>query len=232
MRVELKTNAAKVSRRAQLLFADQMPFATSLAINDTVKDAQRAQERHMREAFTVRRPGWFIKRSEKVRSIKIKPFSTKQNWRAVVRVEPPGGPERAEIITRHEERGRREPHEGRALAVPIEARPTKKALVKKSVRPAAFKFKRVATRGSTEIYKGRKRTFMIRHADGSGAVLQRVGPGKSGTFAGTQVLYRLKKSVPIAPRLEFFRTMRRVVEQKFAANYRRAFRRAVRTRKR
>jgi len=223
MRIELRTNAAKVSRRAQLLFADQLPFATSKAINDTVKDAQRAQQKQMGQTFTLRRPTW-VKRG-----IKIKPFSDKRNLRAVIRVEPPGGPERAEIIARHEERGRREPHEGRALAVPIGARPTKKALVKKSIRPAAFRFKQIATRGSIEVYKGRKRTFMIRRADGSGAVLQRIGPGRSGTFAGTRVLYRLKKSVPIAPRLEFFRTMRRVVEQKFAANYRRAFRRAAKT---
>ncbi len=225
MRIELRTNAAQVSRTLMLIFRDQVPFAASKAINDVLKQAQRAQQSSMSREFTIRR------RVFMERSVKIKPFATKKTLQGTIRIEPPGGRERAAIWTRHELRGRRVPVEGRTLAVPIKARPSKLALVKKGMRPAAFAFKRVATRARTEIYKGRKRTFMIRKADGSGVILQRRRRGRSGTFVGARLLYRLVPSVPIEPRLQFRDTIDRVVRQRFAPAFRRAFLEAIRTAK-
>ncbi|MHC5059306.1 MAG: hypothetical protein ACYTKD_32025, partial [Planctomycetota bacterium] len=64
MNIELDTNAAQVSRTLRFLFAEQLPFATSKAINDTAKDAQKAQRAGMARRFTVRRPT-FVFRSIK-----------------------------------------------------------------------------------------------------------------------------------------------------------------------
>ncbi len=220
MQVALDTNATHVSTVARWIFRDQVPFAASKAINETLKDAQRAQRAHMRQAFTIRR------RPFAERAVKIKPFANKRRLHARIKIEPPGGQERANIFTRHEVRGIREPIEGRSLAVPIGVRRKKTSVVRRERRPPAFKFREVGSGRRVAMFKGVKRTFMLQSPDGTGYIIQRTGRRK------TRLLYRLVPSVPIAPRLAFLETVGRVVRANFPTNFRRAFIQAVRTRRR
>lgn len=223
--IRVRTNAVEVAGAFGVLFRDQLPFAIKEAINHTAKDAQRAQHAGMEQRFTIRRRAWVQ------RGIKIKPFATKRRLVATIAVDPPGGAARADILTRHEERGFRIPFKGRALAVPIAARANKQDVVAKRNRPKAFAFKQmVRGTGGTEVFKGQKRTFMIRRADGTGWILKRVGRGKHGSlFEGTSVLYVLDTSVPIAERLRFMATVTDTVHVTFNGHFSRSFDRAVRT---
>lgn len=224
IQVRVTTNAGAVARALKGFFRDQVPFALSVGINETAKDGQAAQIGGMAQRFTIRRQSWVN------RAIKIKPFSTKRSLTATIQVEPPGGAGRADILTRHEERGRRQPHSGSALAVPLEARRSKRDIVKKRDRPRSFSFERVQTRGPNEIFKGDRRTFMVRSPDGSGWILRRVGPGESGRlFEGTKVLFRLKPETRIPGDLRFIATITATVAQRFELNFNRAFDQAVRT---
>ena len=71
--------------------AKQVPFATSVAINQTAKDFQKVQLAHMESAFIIRRQTFAR------RAVKIKPFSTKRQLKATVSIDPPGG--RARLTT-------------------------------------------------------------------------------------------------------------------------------------
>lgn len=220
----ITTNAPAVARALGSLNRNQVPFALSVGINETAKDAQAAQVGGMAQRFTIRRQSWVN------RAIKIKPFSTKRSLTATIRVEPPGGAARADILTRHEERGQRRPHGGSALAVPLEARRSKRDVVKKRDRPSAFSFERVITRGPNEVYRGTRRTFMVRTPDGSGWILRREAAGDSGRlFDGTKVLFRLKPETRIPGDLRFIATITQTVARRFELNFGRAFDRAVAT---
>ncbi len=223
--LRVRTNALEVAGAFGVLYRDQLPFAIKEAINDTAKDAQRAQRAGMPQRFTIRRKAWVE------RGIKIKPFATKRRLVATIAVDPPGGESRADILTRHEERGFRVPFKGRALAVPIEARANKQDVVAKRNRPKAFAFREmVRGTGGTRVFKGQKRTFMIQRPDGTGWILKRTGRGKHGSlFEGTSVLYVLDKSVPIESRLQFVNTVTDTVQVTFKGHFSRSFDRAVRT---
>ncbi len=225
MRLIVRTNAAQVSRTMRRIFADQLPFAAAKAINDTAKEAQSRQRAGMADRFTIRRPS-FVNRA-----VKIKPFANKRHLSATIQIEPPGGQQRADILTRHEEAHEREPRSGQALVVPLEIRPNIRAVVKKRDRPKAFAFTHVrTTSGGVQIYEGRRRTFMVRMPDGSGWILQRTGPGRWGSlFHGTRVLYVLRPTVPIEARLEFIATITKAVDETFPRNFERAFARAMKT---
>lgn len=226
IQLRITTNAGAVARALKGFFRDQVPFALSVGINETAKDAQAAQIGGMAQRFTIRRQSWVN------RAIKIKPFSTKRSLTATIQVEPQGGGGRADILTRHEERGQRQGQVGggRSLAVPLEARRSKRDLVRKRDRPKSFSFERVQTRGPNEIFRGNRRTFMVRAPDGSGWILRRVGPGESGRlFEGTKVLFRLKPETRIPGDLRFVATITATVAQRFELNFSRAFDHAVRT---
>ena len=193
--------------------AKQTPFALSVAINDTLKDAQKVQRAHQRRVFTVRRPQWID------RSVKIKPFATKRTLTGTMAIDPPGGKRTSDILAKFESGGRKQVREGRHLAIPIEARRTKAGIVSRRNRPKGFRFKRVG-----RSIRGERRTFIIAGV----GIFQRVGRRKNSRI---RMLYRFKTSVPIDRRLDFIANAERVVQQMFDRNFDRAFDRAVATAK-
>lgn len=217
MKITVDTNALQVSRFMREVGRSQLPFATSLGINSTARDFQAAQRAHMAEAFTIRRP--FL-----LQAVKIKPFSTKQSLEAVVRIDPPGGAARADIITRHEEDAERSPQSGGTLAVPSEARPSPTALVPKQLLP-----KRLGLRGQGSVLRGKQRTFLARGPDGRGGIFQRTGPGSHGTFRGTRKLFALTGPTPLDQRLNFFETAETVIPKVWPDNFANAWNRALET---
>lgn len=207
-------------------WARQIPYATSVAINDTAKQIQENQRQHQGKVFEIRRPHFFN------RAVKIAQFARRDSLTARIAIDPPGGIQNAPILTRHEKGGVRRPMAGgRALAVPIEARRTRAGVVRRNERPRSFQFQRayssIGTR--TEIYLGNRRTFMIRKADGSGTILRRYARGQSGTMHGVVTLYRLVPQANIAERLRFHLNSQELFRDRFAQNFQVAFRRAVET---
>ena len=191
--------------------AKQTPFALSVAINDTLKDAQKVQRAHQRRVFTVRRPRFSDL------SVKIKPFATKRTLTGTMAIDPPGGKRTADILTKFESGGIKRVRDGRHLAIPVEARRTKAGVVSRRNRPKSFRFRRVG-----RSIRGERRTFIM---PGIG-IFQRVGRRKNSRI---RLLYRFKTSVPIPRRLDFIQNAERVVQQMFDKNFDRAFDRAVAT---
>ncbi len=191
--------------------AKQTSFALSVAINDTLKDAQKVQRSHQRRVFTVRRPQFVD------RSVKIKPFATKRTLEGTMAIDPPGGQQRSDIIAKFERGGQKRPRDGRHLAVPIDVKRTKAGVVTRRNRPKGFLFKRVG-----RSIRGERRTFII---PGVG-IFQRVGRRKNSRI---RLLYAFKTQVRIDRRLDFITNAERVVRQMFDRNFDRAFDRAVAT---
>ncbi len=196
------------ARHLNRMAANQVPFATSKAINETAKDFQKVQTAHIRKEFIERNP-IFIKRA-----VKIKPFANKRRLSATVQIEPPGGQRTTDILSKFEEGGTKRPRQGRHLAIPIEVRRTKRGIVSKAQRPRAFQFREIGKR-----IVGLKRTFIV---PGVG-ILQRRGKRK------VRLLYAFARAVPIPAALDFVENAKRVVRVIFPRRFRKAFQQAMRT---
>lgn len=214
MVVTIETNALEVAGLLGRLFRDQVPFALSQAINDVAKEAQTVQRAHQRRVFTVRRPQFVD------RAVKIRPFSTKRSPVAVLRIEPPGGRARADILTKFEDQTVKRPRDGRSIAVPSKVKRTAAGIVRKAERPSALEL-----RGSGRVLRGARGTYLIRTPRG-GVIIQR--SGRRGAKQ-SRVLYYLEPEVRIRPDLDFVENITRVVGARFEDRFSARFDLAVRT---
>lgn len=216
----------------------QLPFIESLAINETAKGFQKKQRQHQLRVFTARRPR-FIERA-----VKIKPFSNKRQWpdvHAVVKIDPPGGQARADILAKFEEGGEKRPRDGSSLAIPTtDLKRTKTGIVPRSKRPRSFGFRRHGRGPEATVYVGKKRTFLIKYHDGeTGGIYQRTGRRsrrRSGRRSARAVLgrdpsirtlFRFTPRASIDRRLKFFENARGHVRANFSRNFHEAMRRAL-----
>lgn len=220
MRVTFDTNAGDVSKAFRRLFADQIPYARSVALNRTADRAQEAQRKHQRRAFHVRRPT-FVDRAVKIRR---GDRASKRRREVIVRIEPPGGEERADILTQHEERHRKRPRSGERLAIPVAARRTGAGVVSKSERLASLQLRRV----SRDVSVGPRGVMAVARPGGRGFVLKRTGRGRS---TRTRLLYVFQPSVPLAGVLDFVDNVSAAARRWFPVEWPRAFDHALRTRK-
>lgn len=223
MRITIAHNAAQVSREVQRIAKKEWPFFASRAINHTVLEVQTALRAGTHERFIVRRRQWMD------RAYKIKPFATKRSLRAVIAVNPPGGQERADILTKFEDGGTKTP-KGRRLAVPDAARARPQQVIPRSRRPKAFGFQLHGSGPKATVYKGAKRAFMVLKPDGTGGIYQRTGrrKGKGRGRAARRLasdiatrkvrdlmvktLYRFTPEATIDSRLKFEETVVNVVK--------------------
>ena len=186
----------------------QARFAMSKAINETAKDFQKSQVRRQEKTFTVRKAGFVS------RSVKIKPFATKQRLEAVVSIDPPGGQRTTDILSKFEQTSVKKPRDGRHLAVPVEARRTKRGVITKGQRPKAFQFKEVG-----QAVKGLKRTFIV---PGVG-IFQRTSKRR------IRLLFAFVERVRIPGVLRFQENARKVVKRRFKKHFAKAYEFALRT---
>lgn len=202
---------------------DQIPFATSLAINNTALSIQDYQRRHNRIAFRIRNQMFWD------RAIKIKPFARRGSPVAVLAVDPPGGLERADIVARHEEEGVRRPVQSRALAVPLGARRNVFRSIPRALRPRNMRWlgSYVSPRTGTgiRIYYGQQRFWMFRRPDGTGLLFRRKGRG----VGQLEVLYTFRRQTPVPARLNFVTNAEFVFAREFPEHFAAAFRRAAET---
>lgn len=212
-------------------FQDQIPFATSVALNRLANAVQDTERAGISQRFTIRRP-WVLQ------GIKIenRDRATKRLLQVTVGVDA-----QRSFLSKFEIGGLKVPiGSSHAIAVPeIGVRPSVSAIIPTSKRPRAFSFARRAVRHTSDfaIFEGAQRTFLIQRPDGSGLIFQRTGGAASrkGRVRGQQqtanhgadpnlvLLYVLAPSVKIPPELEFYATAERVVSEQFASIFAKAF---------
>lgn len=205
----------------------QVPFALALGTNRTIEEAQAAIQQHLQETYTIRR-SWVLQ------GIKIDNAdrATKDKPRAVVHLDPARG-----FMSKFELGDTKLPL-GRSIAIPVDAKRNKADIVAKSQRPRAFHFTRgySSVRTRSEIWQGDKRTFMIRRADGSGVILQRLGAstrrrrerenaarkaqGLDNVHHNTDVrlLFLLRPKAETPANLEFFEVGEQVIRDRYVIN--------------
>jgi len=245
MDIIVKTNAKEVSDSLRSMFQDQIPFATSQALNRTALDFQKVQRSHQRMIFVVRRPTWVD------RAVKITQFSKKALLEAIIAVAPPG--ERADILAKFEEDTKKTPLSGRSVAVPTRYVPkTPAGIIRKGWRPSDLlggaktgsSHKALPGGGmllGNEVTRGQKRTFLIRKPDGSGTLFMRIEEeaaarkkkaGADGVRRHLKdkelvPLYQFVPSVGIEPELNFEENAQDTVQRRFEENFAAAFNAAV-----
>lgn len=198
----------------------QLPYATALGLNDVAFTFQRVQQQGLERRFTLRRSTW-------IKQGVYFPREQRADYRtgrlsATVSIEP-----KRDFLTKFEQGGVKKARRalGR-LAVPVDARRTKKDIVSKSERLDAFGLTISARGPKAVIGKGRKRVFSIRLHGGDGYVFRRVGRGKRSTL---RLLHHLRVSTPLPKLLEFQTTAAEVARQRFAPAMADAFTKAMRT---
>jgi hypothetical protein len=221
--VHVTTNAEPVGRAIRTLFRDQERFARAMALNATALAAQAAQRAQMESIFTVRN------RQFVSRAVKFKPRATKRSPVAVLRLEPPGGMARADILGKFETETEKRPHRqgggpssGMAiLAVPLPAlRRTGSGRPAKADAIAGRQWIRVNDR--TQVSDDLVRVMVTAT---TGVIYRRKARG------GTIPLYVLVASVPLEPELRFVATIQATAAKVYADEYRQAWEHALRTAK-
>lgn len=210
--IQITVSTREFESQLTALNEDQLPFATSLALNNTAKGAQGAIRDGVQERFIIRRD-WVLLQ------IKIPRFSKKVDtpMSVTITTTPPG-----DFLDKFEPGGTKRPRLGTAIAVPIDARPSRAAIVPDDLRP-----KRLNLREQGRRVIGDRRTFLLELRNGRRGIFQRVGPGRDGV----RLLYWLTPSVPIPASLRFVRTATEFVDELWAVNFEEAWARALATKR-
>lgn len=213
------------NRFVKTVFRDQIPFATSVAINRTALAFQEDQRQRMADIFTIRRKRFME------RSVKIKPFARKHSLEAKIQIDaPPAGPKKDDIFAKFETDSHKTPFRGRSVAVPTEhVSRTPTGVIRKGWRPKEL------LEGGTQhgegrvfkkrgnVFRGNKRTFLVRRPGGRGTIFQRKRGGD------VVPLYQLVPRVSLPPDLEFVETATKTVAREWDDQFARAFDFAIRT---
>jgi len=215
--VTITTNVPEVAAAMRGLFSRQVPFALKNAINASAVTAQAEQRKRQRAIFTVRRPAFVD------RAVKIRPFATKSKPMATIRIEPPGGAKRADILGKFETERIKRPT-GERLAVPVEARRSKAGIVQRGQRPRALNLQEFARAPGKVILRGEKRTFAVLKPGGRGGIYQSVGKGKRRQV---RTLFRFTPQAEITPDLRFVDTIVRSLDKTFVGDFAREFEKAI-----
>jgi hypothetical protein len=189
--IEITSNVLDVHAHLADLIREQMPFATSKAVNDLTLEARDHLRGRVETSFIIRRP-WVTARGAFPVTLSKKRDEVK---RGTIRLDTS-----RDFLGKFEQGGTKQSRTGVKLAVPIEARPTARSVVPKrlSVRNLNLRATRTAT-GKVQL-KGLQRTFVVK-TGGASLILQRQGRGVVRT------LYAFKRSVPIPDSLHFYDTI-------------------------
>lgn len=190
---------------------EQIPFAASLALNNTGKGAQSFVREGERANFVIRRD-WVL-----TESVKITHFSTKHEDPMYTRIQVG---DKADFMNKFEGGGTKTSRSGRNIAVPIMARPGKAGLVPLNLRPKNLQLHSVGN-----AIRGDQRTFLMTTSSGKQGIFQRTGAGKRDYI----LLYWLTPSVPIPANLHFEERVIQAVEKLWVREFERAFEQAMDT---
>ncbi|HEX6940904.1 MAG TPA: hypothetical protein VF158_15915 [Longimicrobiales bacterium] len=231
--ITLDTNATAVEGWVRAIFHDQLPFATSRAINATAFDARDAIRAGVRDRFTIRRR-WVVNGIQIPKGGR----ATKQKLEAVVELE-----RRRAFLAKFEEGGTKRGTPTMPIAIPTEhIRPTPEKIPPLALYPKNLRLQErrdvsgmlaarttLTGRGVVQL-KGKRRTFVIdpqhHRADPElWGVWQRFGPRRHQI----RLIWAYRRSIPIPATLSFVETGERTVRERWDHNFTRAFDRAIRT---
>ena len=190
---------------------EQIPFAASLALNNTIKGAQVFAIQGMRENFIIRR-NWVTQEAAKITH-----FSNKHEDPMYARIQVG---DKADFMNKFEGGGTKTSRSGRNVAVPIMARPSRAGLISVSLRPKNLNLHAVGG-----AIRGDQRTFIMTTGGGRQGIFQRTGPGKRDYI----LLYWLTPSVPIPASLHFEARVAEAVGRLWVQEFERAFEQAMAT---
>lgn len=210
--MRIKVDVSEATKYLNSIAAKQLPFATSLAINETAKRVQEAQREEVKKHMKIRRP-WVLQ------GVKIIAWARKNMLSAIITIDA-----ERDFLAKFEDGGMKRPR-GEHIAVPDSVRRTKADIVSRGQRPKSFNFREAGSGPEAKILKGNRRTFIIERPDGSGGIYQRYGKGANAI----RRLYSFTSDALIHPILHFHDTAKRVVPQVFATEFRKAFERAMAT---
>jgi hypothetical protein len=176
--------------------ADQIPFATSFAINNTLNDIQTSVRTHVHGAFIMRAQDFID------RTIYIGPSdrAKKTNLVGTVRINPD-----RDFLAKFEDGGEKTASSAGSLAVPVFREDTPSIIIRRG-DPLSIKNlmaainKQGAAAGRLKRIKGgsqdvQQRVYLVKNDRGTFIV--------QGEGASARVLYKFVKEVPIQPQLEF-----------------------------
>lgn len=210
--IEIHIDARKAIRTLRTDGEKQIPFALANAVNKIAKDVQTDERVQLRRAFTLRRPQWAD------RAVKITKFAKKADPTAVIGIHPPGGDDRADILTKFESDTSKVPKAG-TIAVPVTriglARGSS-GVLRNRARP-----RDLIARGKAFIV--RKRVGRV----GEGLILQRLKLGRGRT--SIVALYYLIRRAIIKPDLKFELTARKSIDRTAVTHLQREFDNAMKT---
>jgi hypothetical protein len=203
----------------------QLPFATAVAINDTLNQVQTAVQKTLSTEFTLRRES-FIKQS-----VFIGPSdrATKDRLVGTVRINPDRNQ-----LAKFEDGGEKTSVTGKSLAVPIFRQDDPSLIVGRgdplsvkalmaSIASHRGKVLRPRVRkGQLRVAVDPNRVFLVTNGKGT-FILQRVGSGRSGN----RVLYWFRKEVPVPASLHFDATATATALERWAPNFDRALEFAI-----
>ena len=194
MQITIKVTGNDAVRSALQGIGRQAPYALSLALNSTANEAQTGIRQGL-GAFTLRRKA-FVENT-----IYRKPgqdFATKTKFQAAVRVHP-----ERDFLAQHEDGGQKTPQSGSNVAIPLPAvQATPTTVVPRRLRPSALR-----TNGQVRKVVTPAGVFLVRNKPGTGR----------GRLSGwrTEFLYKLKRSVPLRPRLAFHANASKAIDASF-----------------
>lgn len=214
--------------------ANQIPYATSVAINTSLDRAQTAIRAKLPGEFTVRRKDFIEKTIYRSRQ----DFATKRKLIGAVRVNPA-----RDQLAKFEEGGVKRPQGGKSLAVPVVRQAAPKMVITrgsplalghvmaliehqggKQVGP--LKPRILRRKGQKIILPALSESFFVLHsAKGNTIVMQRKGKAKP------KAIYAFVPEVPIPPSLHFVETASRSVLDTFTDDAEAAIAKAIETMK-
>lgn len=212
--MEIRVDTAEAEQYLDGVWKDQIPFAASLAVNQTAKDVQAEERTHIAGTFILRRADFIM------RGVKIPKFSNKADPEIAVEVTID---DQVDFLRKFEGGITKAPTASGSLAIPIEARASKGELVPRQLRPKQLAFQASATSGAADQFKGKLGTFIVR---GLG-IVQRL----HGHVRGTRLLYLFRKTARTPAVLNFHEIGERIVQAKWPINFAAAFARAIRSAK-
>jgi hypothetical protein len=209
--VRMQLDAKPVERQLSALEQSQIPFATSLALNNLAKLAQGEIRAHYKTIFDLRRPDFIEKQGAKIMQ-----FATKRDPVVTLGVDP-----KADFLSKFETGGER-PKRGTHIAIPSLVRRNKRDIVTKGNRPRALIQRLGKKKGAGGVFVVGKDSADLRQP----GIYQRTGRGGRG---GTKLLYAFETSAQIPASLQFVQIAQRTAETQWASEFEKALAQALRT---
>jgi hypothetical protein len=216
MSVTIRLDTKALEAKLSALQKDQLPFALSLAINNTFLDFQKAERAHFAQVFTERRKDFLEKQGVK----RIGPAATKRNLSITAGIDP-----KADFLVKFEGGTPKTPLSGRNLAIPVDVKRNKADIVTRGNRPRAIIQRLGNKTGAGSVFviqPGQATRLNVRPG-----VYQRTG----AKGQKVKLLYAFAPQVKTPRVLAFAQTFKATVDARFQINFSEAMKRAVATAK-